>query len=242
MKSIPLFSRIPRRPVVRLMAAVLAPLITAPLLWAEDEAETGSEYLERIELRSVASLPGITLFSLHDPENDATFWIEIGETRNDLAAVSFDSESGLLTVRHGESEREIGLTNRRVIFAEGDDGEELSRREARREALEQRREEWREFRERWEAAAEEDDDIREISNHFEELRGEWRDLRRDMRDVDRDSDEFEALRDRGRQLRDEQRLLNRYASQTIANHPDFTEEDAERANRVMQGINRRRGR
>ncbi len=203
-----------------------------------------SKHLEQIELRSIVSLPGELMFSLHDPEADRTFWIQTGETRNEIQAVEFDDETNLLTLRHGEVERQIGLTTRRSNHGSteevADTSDEDERRTEWRERREERRAEWREFREKWEAAAEDSPELREISEHFNELRGEMRDLRRAMRDADRDSEQFQELRSRGRELREELGLLHEYASETISEHPDFDEGDADRV-RNMFGRGGRRG-
>ncbi len=232
------------------LAAATAALAghTAP---AEEEEAT-SDYLDRIELRSIVSLPGELMFSLHDPETDNTFWIQTGETRNEIHAVAFDDEANQLTLRHGEAERQVGLTTRRSTPAPAEETAEAAetteaedreaRREEWRERREERRQEWEDFRERWEAAAENSPEIREIQEHFGEIRGEIQELRAAMRDADRDSDEFRELRARGGELREELGLLRDYASETVSNHPDFSEEDAERIGRMFgRGAPRRGG-
>jgi hypothetical protein len=213
----------------------LAPMIALSAM-AQELEEERSELLDRIELRSVVSLPGETLFSLHDPESDLTFWIERGQTRNGLEVVAFDAQTNRIQLRHGEFERELGLSRSRGVAAVETSDQDLSRAERR----EQRRAEWQDFRQRWEEATETNPQIQEITSHYEELQQEWQSLRRDMRGVDRDSEEFDPIRERVRALRDEQRLLNRYAAQAIAQTPGFTEDDVERANRVLQGNQRGR--
>ncbi len=233
-----LLSQFAPKRILRWLWVGMAPLIALPALAEDPEAE-GSPLIDRIELRSVVSLPGETLFSLHDPESDLTFWIERGQTRNGLEIVSFDSESNAITLREGELEREVRLSRSRGP----DTMEEISDEDrSREEGREERRQAWREFRERWEQAAEDNPELQEITEHYRELRGEWRNLRSEAREIDRDSAEFEALRERARELRDEQRLLRDYASETITRTPGFTEEDVERANRMLQGNNRRRSR
>lgn len=240
------FSRFPKS-VPGLLGLALVPLLAMPAGAAEAQAEEAtSEYLERIEFRSMASLPGEILFSLHDPEEDRTFWIEINQRRNEIEAVSFDDETNRLTLRHGDAVREIGLSNRTAIRSnvEEDDGDNLSReerREAWRERRSERRAAWTEFRENWQAAVEEDPQIREIEEHREALREDWRNLRREMRDVERGSDEFRELRQQARSLREEQELLEEYGTQVVRNSSAFSEADADLAERMLQ-IRRRGGR
>ncbi len=210
----------------------LAPMIALSAM-ADDPEEARSELLDRIELRSVVSLPGETLFSLHDPESDLTFWIERGQTRNGLQVAGFNAQTNRILLRHGEFERELGLSRSRGTAAAETSNQNPSRAERR----EQRRQEWQDFRQRWEEATQTNPQIQEITSHYEELQQEWQSLRRDMRGVDRNSEEFDPIRERVRSLRDEQRLLNRYAAQAIARTPGFTEDDVARANRILQGDN-----
>ena len=237
-----LLSHLAPKRILRWLCVGLAPLIALPALAEDPEAEP-SELLDRIELRSVVSLPGETLFSLHDPESDLTFWIERGQTRNGLQIVSFDAQSNRLTLRQGELEREVSLSRSRGPAAMEEVPDRDRARDGRGEARrEQQRQEWREFRERWETAAENNPELQEITEHYRELRGEWQSLRNEARGLDRDSEEFDTVRQRARELRDEQRLLRRYASETITRTPGFTEEDVDRANRMLQGSTQRRSR
>ncbi len=243
MKIQPLTPLVSFRKFIALTA--LASLAGTGIPAQAEEEVPASEYLDRIELRSIVSLPGELMFSLHDPESDNTFWIQTGETRNEIEALAFDNDTNRLTLRHGEAVRDVALTARRAIASPSGETAETSDREQRRqewrERREERREEWREFREKWEAAAENSPEIREISEHFNELRGEMQSLRESMRDADRDSDEFRELRAKGRELREELGLLHEYASETIANHPDFGQEDAERIQRMFGRGGPRRG-
>lgn len=236
----------PKR-AAQILGFALLPLLALATGHAQEETEeVTSELLDRIELRSVVSLPGEVLFSLHDPEAETTFWIEIDQTRNGIEAVAFDEESNTLTLRHGEAVREVGLSNRGAIGSavEDDDGERSreERREAWRQRREQRQQEWAEFRERWEAAVEEDPQLQEVEAHREELQGEWRNLREQMRDVDRDSDEFDAIREQARQLREEQQALEEYGVEAARNSSALSEEDVERVEDMLEGPRGRRGR
>jgi hypothetical protein len=222
----------------RSLAIAVVPFMGAAILLADENDEV-SDPLDRVELRSVASLPGGMIFSIHESESEQTFWIEVGQTVNGIEAVAFDADTNRLTLRYGESERVLGLSHRRVRNPDEIDPNELSRRERRelrrQEQTEQARQEWQDFRQRFETAASQSPEIREIREHFGELREEWRQLREDMQGVERDSEEFNALRERGRQLRQEQRMLHNYAMDTITQHPSFNEDDADRLNRIFGG-------
>ncbi len=225
------------------LAFAVVPLLGASVLFAQ-EGEELSDYLERVELRSVVSLPGGTMFSIHDPESENTFWIEVGQSVNGLEAVGFNAATNRLSLRVGDSEREVGLARRRVGDPDAVNPEDLSRGERRELRREEAREQWQDFQQRFQRAAQESPEIREIREQFGELRGEWRGLREEMQGIDRDSDEFNALRERGRQLREEQRMLHRVARDVVAQSSHFEEQHVEFVDRMFGrgGSDRRRGR
>ncbi len=226
-------------------ASRLAFLLTAPLLLvtallasgAEFEPEmTESAYLDQIELRSVVSLPGERMFSLHDPVNDRRFWIQTGQTRYGIEAVAFDEETNLLTLRHAETERQLGLAGARI--GRGEPEREVDERALRQSEREQRlaereqrheeRDRWRDLRERIRDEAETSTEIAAISEAFTGYREEMRTLRAALQEADRDSPEFQALRAQVLELNESFEDFREAAGDTLAEHPAFSEEDVER--------------
>lgn len=204
-----------------------------------EPAET--DYLEQIVLRSVVSLPGERIFSLYDPVNDRSFWIQAGETRYAIEAVDFDDDANILTVRYAGHVRQLGLTSARVGTGQREtpgEGRETDARAARQSEREQRlaeqerryeeRDLWRELRERIRHEAETSTEIAEISESFTQYREEMRTLHAALQETDRDSPEFEALRAQVSALNESFEEFRDAAGHTLAEHPSFDEADVER--------------
>ncbi len=228
-------------------AALLAAtaLLTGPFAFAgEDGVEETevdvSEYLERIELRSITALPGMHMFSLHDPENNQRFWIRIGETRHGIEAVAFDPEKNHLHLRHGENDRHAGLARGHIISGEevpdreGQGSERQQRqterveRQSEREARQDERDQWRDLRERLRTVAENSPEIEAISERFTAYREEMRTLGDAMSAAERGSEEFVELRGKVDELLENYSQFQESATETLMEHPDFDEADARR--------------
>ncbi len=233
--------------IFQLVAAPLAAtaLLTASFAVAgengieETEVEV-SEYLEQIELRSIVALPGTRMFSLHDPENNQGFWIQVGQTRHGIQALAFDPETNRLHLRHGEYDRHVGLARSYVISGEGaPDGEgqgseqqrrqsERVERQSEREDRQDARDQWRDLRERLRTVGEESPEIAAISERFSAYREEMRTLGNAMSEAERGSEEFVELSGKLEALLDNYSQFQESATETLMEHPDFDEADARR--------------
>ncbi len=232
--------------IFQLVAAPLAAtaLLAASLAFAgEDGIETEgevSEYLANIELRSIVTLPGTRMFSLHDPENNQGFWIEVGQTRHGIEAVAFDPETNRLHLRHGEYDRHVGLARGYVISGDGTpDGEgqgserqqrqaERVERQSEREDRQDERDQWRDLRERLRTVGGNSPEIAAISERFSAYRAEMRTLDNALSEADRGSGEFVELSGQLEALLDNYNQFQEFATETLMEHPDFDEADARR--------------
>ncbi len=181
-------------------------------------------YLKQIELRSVVALPLGELFSLHDPENNRTFWIEPGEVRHGITAVAYDPERRTLRIRFGETERTVGLSHARIQdtrTAANEDIEQVRRRWEERTEARQR------FQERWEAALEEYEELREIVDHARDIFSELQELRDALDATETTAGGLDRLESHQRMIGEEYRLLEQYTVDMIATLPAFEAEDVE---------------
>ncbi len=193
--------------------------------YASEEAEASS-FLDQLELRSVASLPGGAMFSINDPANGRSFWIGLGERAHGLEAVSFDSQTRQLTVRFEGVEKQLSMRTSRV--------QQVTEPEPRQMTPQQRREEWQamrermvEFRGRWEAAAETSPEIRDIENRMQALGTEMRDVMGRAMQAEQGSVQQRRLMQRGRELGEAFQALGEESRAVVANNPAFRPEDVE---------------
>ncbi len=220
-------------------ASLVLIMVTA---WAAaDSDDPEKAYLDQIELRSVVSLGGEPLFSLSDPGNDRTFWLELGQSIDGLEAIAYDGERNRLTLRFGESERELSLSRSRVRVAEETETDpepepepSTLTPEERRELWRQQREQWRALRERWNAAAEDSPEIRSIENRLREAGEEMRQVMMDLAMVDEGSEGHRRLIERRRELGGEFQSLFRESREILEGHPAFEPGDAEALGRVQR--------
>ncbi len=193
-----------------------------------------SEYLERLELRSVVRLPGGPMFSLRDPAEGTTFWIEPGQNRDGLQVVGFDAEKNLLTLRHGDARRTLSLSSARIQAtaepapASGGDGGEPSPNP---------RAEVYAFLERWNAAVEDSSELKELEDHFREVVGQIQRVNNALRDTEEGSDARERLTNVRNELNREFAAVQRLTVQTLNNTPDFGEFDPRMIPQVIRVTN-----
>ncbi|MCC5789627.1 MAG: hypothetical protein JJT75_08330 [Opitutales bacterium] len=111
--------------------------------------------LDRIEFRSMTIWQGTPAFSLHNPSDNRSYWLEEGESEDGYRVVSFDPAAEEITVSREGRTRRIALRESRVTTQS--DNEESSPQttssspptpsmtpEEREERLRQRAEELRE--------------------------------------------------------------------------------------------------
>ncbi len=186
--------------------------------------ESASAPLEQLELRAVVSLPGATLFSLHDRTLERAFWIDDAQSRYGIQVESFDAERNLLVLRHGTATRELALQRTRILER---DEEELTERERLEQRWAAREEERERFGPRWEAALEDSPELRELTEHFREVIGEFRELREGLESADGDSEKEALIRERQRAIAAEYRLIEDLGLNLVSVHPAFEHEDRE---------------
>ncbi len=193
-----------------------------------------SEYLERLELRSVVRLPGGSMFSLRDPAEESTFWIEPGQNRDGLQIISFDAEKNLLTLRHGDARRTLSLSSARIQAtaepapssgAGGGDPSPNPRAEVNA------------FLERWNSAAEDSSELKELEDHFREVVGQIQRVNNALRDTEEGSDARERLINVRNELNREFAVVHRLTVQTLNNTPDFGEFDPRMIPQVIRATN-----
>ncbi len=215
--------------VLALTVAVRLPAGSERILPVDSEErtggeETGSALLERLELRAIVTLPGATVFSLRDPEDDRAFWIEPGQSRDGIRVQNFDPDRNVVVLRLGGVEREIFLKRIRIPTGQASELFELERLQAR---WADREDERRRFVERWGAAVASSPELEEIQDHFRDLIGTMRELRERIEEIEEGSEPYGLLRNRQRDVASEYRLLERYVEGTIAESPAFESEDRE---------------
>ncbi len=205
-----------------MMIAVFGIGLTA---YASEEADVSS-FLDQLELRSVASLPGGAMFSINDPANGRSFWLGLGERAHGLEAVAFDSQTRQLTVRFEGVEKQLSMRTSRV--------QQVTEPEPPQMTPQQRREEWQamrermvEFRGRWEAAAETSPEIREIENRMQALGTEMRDVMGRAMQAEQGSNQQRRLMQRGRELGEAFQALGEESRALVADNPAFLPEDVE---------------
>lgn len=205
----------------------------------EATADSTEETRTGLEFRSILRLGDETQFSIRDNDADRTIWLSEGEIRSGIRVVSYDEETGILSIDHDGEEKELSLSQSRVVEVT----EEGAERERRREQWQERRAEFQEFRQRWRTAAETSPELQEIEAHFREAGGEMRELRRALRDVERGSRDHRVLRREMRTVHEELQLLSEYAAGEIRNNPAFQEQDVAMAERFarMMAFQRRGG-
>lgn len=206
---------------------------------AETPSAEDAAYLEQIELRSVVTLRGETLFSISDPENDRTFWISPGETLHGLEVVGHDADEESITLRYGEVERELSLSRSRVrstpepAEVPGEPGEVLSPGE-RREQWRAMREDMMAFRERWEAAAEDSPEIQAIEERMRETGEAMREVMMGLAEAEEGSEEHRDLLEQRNELGEAFRQNFRETRAIIEDHPGFEARDIEVMDRMRR--------
>ncbi|MCH8475859.1 MAG: hypothetical protein LAT55_11610 [Opitutales bacterium] len=112
--------------------------------------------LDRIEFRSMTIWQGTPSFSLHNPSENTSYWLEEGESEDGYRVVSFDPSSEEITVSREGRTRRIALRESRVTTQENSEESVTQRQttsqaptpsmtpEEREERLRQRAEELRE--------------------------------------------------------------------------------------------------
>ncbi len=180
--------------------------------------------------RSVLTLEGRTQFSLHNPWENATFWIGEGDTRRGVKVVSHQADENTLTIRVEEEEKTLPLTTSRVAALPE---EREDPRADRRAEWAERREQFNRFRAAWEEAAKTSPELREIESQFRQLAEEFRDLRQAARDLPEDAPERQQLRLQQREMFEEVRLLSEMATLQARQHPAFEDENIDNMERMI---------
>lgn len=69
--------------------------------------------LDRLEFRGLTVMGGETYVSLHNPDNDESFWLAVDESDGGFTLVDYDGGDSI-RVRRGDNEREITLRETQV--------------------------------------------------------------------------------------------------------------------------------
>ncbi len=199
-------------------------------------AETGassSPYLDQLEFRSLANLPGGMIFSLRDPLNGQTFWIELGQTRNEVEAISFNPDRNFLTVRSGDAVRTIPLNASRILAMDDQPAVSAASTDARDEWRD-RREQWAAFMERWQGAVSESAELREIETNLRELTRDLRQVTSSLNAAEEGSEAHRRLTEQRGELARDFRVLHRHTTETLNEHPDFEADDVQMVHQMFR--------
>ena len=178
------------------------------------------------------------MFSLRDPLDDTSFWIEAGQTRNGLEVVGFDDKRNRLTLRHDGAVRTLPLSFARIqALPEAATRPEVAE-DTRRERGSHQREEIEAFLEKWQTVARESEELREIEDHFREVVSRIQRVNNALGDADEGSENRDRLLGMRNELRQEFALLQRHAARTLSEHPEFDEFDPRIIPQVIRSSSR----
>ena len=76
--------------------------------------------LDRIEFRSLTLWQGTYSFSIYNPAENRSYWLEEGQGEDGFTIVSFDPRRDELTISYEDRQRRISLRESRITTAEAD--------------------------------------------------------------------------------------------------------------------------
>ncbi|MEX2380869.1 MAG: hypothetical protein WD490_00650 [Opitutales bacterium] len=171
----------------------------------EGATEEEDAFFNGLALRGITSIPGEGLsFSIHDPEGNRTFSLQVGQTRHGTTLKAYDASTDRITLVSNGKEREVGLSSSQIATLEVPNESAEARRErwqARQaeqrqqgqQEREQRMERMQQIRQTWAEAAQDDPELQAIQRAFQEAGSDMRRAMGAARESGANREEMQAM-------------------------------------------------